>query len=154
MLPAWLGWETALAQALERGEGALLAEMRERWPFFRTRVDMLEMVLAKADGGIQQLYDERLAEPSLRELGEELRALLRQATEIVQGLLDIPALMAGHPETRAFIDIRNVYLDPLHLLQIELLARSRSAPGAADSAVDQALLVSIAGIAAGLRNTA
>ena len=47
MLPAWLGWEAALSKALERGEGDLLGQMREQWPFFRTRIDMLEMVLAK-----------------------------------------------------------------------------------------------------------
>ena len=52
MLPAWLGWEAALSKALERGEGELLGQMREQWPFFRTRIDMLEMVLAKADADI------------------------------------------------------------------------------------------------------
>ncbi|MNB89656.1 Phosphoenolpyruvate carboxylase [compost metagenome] len=154
MLPAWLGWESALAQALARGEGPILKEMREHWPFFRTRIDMLEMVLAKADGEIQLLYDDRLVDSCLRNLGTELRTLLSQAKEIVLGLLDIPELMAAHPETQAFINVRNAYLDPLHRLQIELLARSRNAHGISDSAVDQALLVSVAGIAAGLRNTA
>ncbi|EGH28252.1 phosphoenolpyruvate carboxylase, partial [Pseudomonas syringae pv. japonica str. M301072] len=55
MLPAWLGWEAALSKALERGEGEVLAQMREQWPFFRTRIDMLEMVLAKADADIARL---------------------------------------------------------------------------------------------------
>ncbi|MCH5861863.1 phosphoenolpyruvate carboxylase [Salmonella enterica] len=54
MLPAWLGWETALSNALARGQGELLAQMREQWPFFRTRIDMLEMVLAKADAQIAE----------------------------------------------------------------------------------------------------
>src|SRR5690606_8049136 len=54
MLPAWLGWETALRNALERGEAGLLNAMRERWPFFRARLDMLEMVLAKADADIDR----------------------------------------------------------------------------------------------------
>jgi phosphoenolpyruvate carboxylase len=63
MLPAWLGWETALSNALERGEGELLAQMREQWPFFRTRIDMLEMVLAKADAHIAEAYDQRLVQP-------------------------------------------------------------------------------------------
>jgi phosphoenolpyruvate carboxylase len=51
MLPAWLGWEAALSKALERGEGELLGQMREQWPFFHA-IDMLEMVLAKADADI------------------------------------------------------------------------------------------------------
>ncbi|MGH8433827.1 MAG: phosphoenolpyruvate carboxylase, partial [Pseudomonas sp.] len=58
-----------------------------------------------------------------------------------------------NPETLESISVRNTYLDPLHLLQVELLARSRQSEGQADSPLEQALLVSVAGIAAGLRNT-
>ena len=79
MLPAWLGWEAALRNALERGEGELLREMRVQWPFFRTRIDMLEMVLAKADESIARLYDERLVDAGLQPLGVHLRDLLSQA---------------------------------------------------------------------------
>ena len=71
MLPAWLGWEHALHRALERGEAKRLAEMRARWPFFSTRIDMLEMVLAKADADIARRYDERLVQPELLSLGGE-----------------------------------------------------------------------------------
>ncbi|VXC37356.1 phosphoenolpyruvate carboxylase [Pseudomonas sp. 9AZ] len=153
MLPAWLGWEAALDNALQRGEGELLGQMREHWPFFRTRIDMLEMVLAKADESIAQLYDERLVEPALRPLGEHLRGLLSQAVVAVLGLTEQSQLLAHSPETLESISVRNTYLDPLHLLQAELLARSRLRDNQADSPLEQALLVSVAGIAAGLRNT-
>jgi phosphoenolpyruvate carboxylase len=153
MLPAWLGWEAALDNALQRGEGELLGQMREHWPFFRTRIDMLEMVLAKADESIAQLYDERLVEPALRPLGEHLRGLLSQAVVAVLGLTGQSQLLAHSPETLESISVRNTYLDPLHLLQAELLARSRLRDNQADSPLEQALLVSVAGIAAGLRNT-
>ncbi|WDG55081.1 phosphoenolpyruvate carboxylase [Pseudomonas chlororaphis] len=153
MLPAWLGWETALSKALERGEGELLGQMREQWPFFRTRIDMLEMVLAKADADIARSYDERLVEPALLPLGAHLRDLLSQACSVVLGLTGQSQLLAHSPDTLEFIRLRNTYLDPLHLLQAELLARSRRQDGAQDSPVEQALLVSVAGIAAGLRNT-
>ncbi|SFP59261.1 Phosphoenolpyruvate carboxylase, type 1 [Pseudomonas sp. NFPP07] len=153
MLPAWLGWETALSKALERGEGELLGQMREQWPFFRTRIDMLEMVLAKADADIARSYDERLVEPALLSLGAHLRDLLSQACSVVLGLTGQSQLLAHSPDTLEFIRLRNTYLDPLHLLQAELLARSRRQDGAQDSPVEQALLVSVAGIAAGLRNT-
>ncbi|MDF5830475.1 phosphoenolpyruvate carboxylase [Pseudomonas aeruginosa] len=83
MLPAWLGWETALLNARSSGEGALLGQMRERWPFFTTRIDMLEMVLAKADADIARLYDERLVPLELRPLGRRLRDLLSQAVRVV-----------------------------------------------------------------------
>lgn len=153
MLPAWLGWETALGKALERGEGELLGQMREQWPFFRTRIDMLEMVLAKADADIARSYDERLVEPGLLPLGEHLRDLLSQACAVVLGLTGQSQLLAHSPDTLEFIRLRNTYLDPLHLLQAELLARSRQQEVAQGSPVEQALLVSVAGIAAGLRNT-
>ncbi|SEM33967.1 Phosphoenolpyruvate carboxylase, type 1 [Pseudomonas sp. ok272] len=153
MLPAWLGWEAALSNALARGEGALLAQMREQWPFFRTRIDMLEMVLAKADADIARSYDERLVAPELLPLGAHLRDLLSQACAVVLGLTGQSQLMAHSPETLEFIRLRNTYLDPLHLLQAELLARSRQPNVLQGSPVEQALLVSVAGIAAGLRNT-
>ena len=153
MLPAWLGWESALFNAIDRGEGALLQRMREQWPFFRARIDMLEMVLAKADGEIAQLYDERLVQSELRPLGVHLRDLLSQALRVVLGLTGQQRLLAQATETRESIAVRNIYLDPLHLLQAELLARSRRCEGEACGGLEQALLVTVAGIAAGLRNT-
>ena len=153
MLPAWLGWETALSNALARGQGELLAQMREQWPFFRTRIDMLEMVLAKADAQIAEAYDQRLVQPDLLPLGAHLRDLLSQSCQVVLGLTGQPVLLAHSPETLEFISLRNTYLDPLHRLQAELLARSRSREAALDSPLEQALLVTVAGIAAGLRNT-
>lgn len=152
MLPAWLGWETALRNALERGEAGLLNAMRERWPFFRARLDMLEMVLAKADADIAAFYDQRLAADELRPLGQTLRGLLSQAERAVLELTGQSKVFEHSPQTLEFISVRNTYLDPLHLLQAELLARSRQRD-AAQSEVEQALLVSVAGIAAGLRNT-
>ncbi|WP_286978183.1 phosphoenolpyruvate carboxylase [Pseudomonas sp.] len=153
MLPAWLGWDHALGKAIERGEGDLLRHMREHWPFFRTRIDMLEMVLGKADADIAKLYDERLVSADLRPLGDHLRDLLSQACAAVLELTGQSRLLGHSPVTLASISVRNTYLDPLHLLQAELLARSRMRESTADSPLEQALLVSVAGIAAGLRNT-
>ncbi|WP_312932500.1 phosphoenolpyruvate carboxylase [Pseudomonas sp.] len=153
MLPAWLGWETALRNALARGQGDVLGQMREQWPFFRTRIDMLEMVLAKADAQIAEAYDQRLVQPELLPLGMHLRDLLSQSCEVVLGLTGQSVLLAHSPETLEFIRLRNTYLDPLHRLQAELLARTRGREAALDSPLEQALLVTVAGIAAGLRNT-
>jgi len=153
MLPAWLGWEQALQVALERGDGERLRTMRERWPFFSTRIDMLEMVLAKADADIAERYDERLVSPQLQPLGSDLRDRLSQAVEAVRGLTGQSELLAHSPETLEAFSLRNTYLDPLHLMQTELLARSRQQQNPAQSPLEQALLVSVAGIAAGLRNT-
>lgn len=153
MLPAWLGWESALQNAVQRQEEPLLAEMRDQWPFFRARIDMLEMVLLKADSGIARLYDERLVATELRGFGEQLYAHLAQAVEQVLRLTGEAHLLERHPQVRASISVRDTYLDPLHLLQVELLARSREQGEATCPAIEQALLVTVAGIAAGLRNT-
>lgn len=153
MLPAWLGWEAALGNALARGEGEQLAQMCAQWPFFRTRIDMLEMVLAKADAQIAERYDTRLVEPALQPLGAHLRGLLSQAVASVLEVTGQSQLLAHNRETLESISVRNTYLDPLHLLQAELLARSRQQSSPSGSALEQALLVSVAGIAAGLRNT-
>ncbi len=132
---------------------ALLSRMRKEWPFFTTRIDMLEMVLAKADREIAQLYDERLVQSELRPLGAHLRDLLSQSVRVVLGLTGQSQLLAHAAETRESIGVRNTYLDPLHLLQAELLARSRRCAGDACGGLEQAMLVTVAGIAAGLRNT-
>ena len=153
MLPAWLGWERALQEALDDGEGDQLAAMRAGWPFFSTRIDMLEMVLAKADDEIARRYDERLVVPALQPLGADLRDRLSHAIRAVQDLMGQDGLLTHSPETVESFSLRNTYLDPLHLMQIELLARSRHQQNPAQSPLEQALLVSVAGIAAGLRNT-
>lgn len=153
MLPAWLGWEQALHAALQRGEGARLAEMRAQWPFFSTRIDMLEMVLAKADADLARRYDERLVTAELQPLGADLRDRLSQAVAAVLNLTGQTELLAHSPVSQESFSLRNTYLDPLHLMQVELLARSRQQQNPLDSPLEQALLVSVAGIAAGLRNT-
>ena len=153
MLPAWLGWEAALDNAIARGEMTLLKEMREQWPFFRTRIDMLEMVMAKADSTIAQLYDERLVVEDLRPLGVQLRGFLSQSEAAVLNVTDQSRLLSHSPQTLESISIRNTYLDPLHLLQVELLARSRAGMKITSGNLERAMLVSVAGIAAGLRNT-
>lgn len=153
MLPAWLGWEQAVQVALERGEGERLKAMIRHWPFFSTRIDMLEMVLAKTDAEIAGRYDERLVSTELKSLGDDLRDRLSQAVAVVLGLTEQSELLAHSPETLEAFSLRNTYLDPLHLMQIELLARSRHQQNLAESPLEQALLVSVAGIAAGLRNT-
>jgi len=153
MLPAWLGWEAALGSAIQRDEMPLLQEMRAQWPFFRTRIDMLEMVLAKADAAIAELYDERLVSPELRALGTQLRGFLSQSVTAVLAVTDQSQLLAHSPQTQESISVRNTYLDPLHLLQVELLARSREGQKMPSGSLERAMLVSVAGIAAGLRNT-
>ena len=98
------------------------------------------------------LVGPRLVEAGLRPLGEKLFQHLQMAVDNVLRLTGQEQLFERHPVVRASISMRDTYLDPLHLLQVELLARSRQ-QAELSPAIEQAMLVTVAGIAAGLRNT-
>ncbi|HAG94065.1 MAG TPA: phosphoenolpyruvate carboxylase, partial [Gammaproteobacteria bacterium] len=121
MLPGWLGADEAFQQALQSGKGERLHEMYERWPFFRMIVGMLEMVLAKSDPQIAAYYERRLAQPEDRELGEELRSRLSDMVDLVNTITDHRMLLQNNAVIRRSIEVRNPYLDPLHMLQVELM---------------------------------
>jgi len=149
MLGAWLGLGEALDRALARGEADLLREMYRSWPYFESFVALIEMVLAKADARIAAEYDRRLVAEPLQALGADLRARLAHATT---GLLTVSgqaALLESNPVIRRSIDVRNPYVDPLNLIQIELLRRLRHQP---DPRVQTALMITVNGVAAGMRN--
>jgi phosphoenolpyruvate carboxylase len=150
LLGAWLGVETALESAVARGEREALREMYREWPFFRSVIDLLEMVLAKAEPAIAAEYDRRLVSPALRPLGADLRSRLVRARLAVLDVTGHAELIASNAVLRRSIDVRNPYVDPINLVQVELLKRLREDP---DERVRDALHVTINGIAAGLRNT-
>lgn len=153
MLPAWLGAGAALKYVIEKeGKQAILDEMWQQWPFFNTRIAMLEMVYAKADLWLAEYYDHRLVEERLWPLGVKLREQLSEDIKSVLAVSKDEALMADLPWIAESIALRNVYTDPLNVLQAELLHRSRQQEHP-DPRVEQALMVTIAGVAAGMRNT-
>lgn len=153
MLPAWLGAGSALADVVKQGGTELLHEMRAQWPFFATRLSMLEMVYLKADAQIAEYYDEKLVPEHLKGLGVSLRAQLQADTTLLLKLIGRDELMANESWIRESIMLRNTYVDPLHILQVELLKRVRHAPETVNDNIKRALMVTIAGIAAGMRNS-
>ena len=135
-----------------------MREMIDGWPFFASNMNMLEMVLAKADLSIVEEYESLLVEAELRPLGELLRA--RQEALVVRllALRKQNQLLEQVPLTQQAISVRNPYIIPLHQLQSELLARVRACEerqvcSANQDLLERALMVTMAGIAAGLRNT-
>ncbi|MGC1040973.1 phosphoenolpyruvate carboxylase [Pantoea agglomerans] len=156
MLPAWLGAGAALQQAMAAGHQDQLEAMCRDWPFFSTRLGMLEMVFSKADLWLAEYYDQRLVEKSLWPLGKQLRDQLDADIKAVLTIANDSHLMADQPWIAESIALRNVYTDPLNVLQAELLHRSRAREANGDepdARVEQALMVTIAGVAAGMRNT-
>ncbi|WP_116474980.1 phosphoenolpyruvate carboxylase [Zobellella maritima] len=152
MLPAWLGAHKGLQQAIDEGQEDILITMNSNWPFFRARLDMLEMVFLKADAGLAAYYDSVLVPEPLKPLGTRLRDELQASVELILRLKQEAELLSDQPWSKESIKLRNPYTDPLNVLQAELLKRSRQ-QGNIHPSLDQALMVTIAGIAAGMRNT-
>lgn len=151
MLPAWLGSETALNEFIKSGRLKDLQSMTEQWPFFQTYIDMLEMVLSKADKGIARYYENTLYQGGQSELGQDLRDRLEQAIKLVLEIKQQSELLEHSPTIGQSMAVRNPYTDPLHYLQAELMRRTRSNPD--NHSLEHALKVTMAGIAAGMRNT-
>ena len=146
LMLSWLGIEDALSSSHD----GMLREMYAHWAFFASTIDLVEMTLAKADGRIAARYD-RLAPDELRPLGLDLRRRLSRAVDAVLAVTGHQMLLEANPVLRRSIDVRNPYVDPINLVQVELLRRLRAPdphPGLFD-----AFVVTVNGIAAGMRNT-
>ncbi|MCG9679239.1 phosphoenolpyruvate carboxylase [Vibrio sp. Isolate24] len=152
VLPAWLGAGEAIQYSIDKGHQTLLEEMCREWPFFSTRLGMLEMVYTKCNLEISRYYDERLVEPKLLPLGDKLRTQLQKDIKAVLNVENNENLMQSDPWGQESIRLRNIYVEPLNMLQAELLYRTRQSETASPE-LEEALMVTIAGIAAGMRNT-
>lgn len=152
MLPAWLGAGQAFQKVIDDGRVDILKTMYKDWPFFGTRISMLEMVFLKADPRMSEYYDERLVEPKLLGFGKELRDQLEKDMKTILQISGDDYMMKGLPEVAENISMRNIYTNPLNLLQVELLSRCRK-EGNHPADLEMALMVTISGIAAGMRNT-
>ena len=150
MLPAWLGVGAALEAASARGDDKILADMQRRWPFFQATLDSIEMVFSKANPAVSAIYDDRLVGAALQPLGDDLRAKYRRAMQLLLAVTGHRMPLENQAVVRRSVAVRNTYVLPLNILQAELLARARSD---ASAEVQDALLIAINGIAAGMRNT-
>ena len=150
ILGAWLGTEEALERAFARGEHRLLQRMYREWPHFRSVMDLTAMVLAKTDARIAAEYQRRLAPDHLHPLGDDLRERLARAIRATLDITRHEDLLEENQVLRRSINVRNPYVDPINLVQIEVLRRMRC--GEADDRLRDAFVVTVNGIAAGMRN--
>lgn len=168
LLPTWLGTGAALEYVANKeypvtlatdSQNAtipgrkLIAEMLQQWPFFSTRLGMLEMVFSKVNTEISRLYELNLASSEFYNYGADLRLRAESTKQVIMGMHgdNEHHLMQDLPWISESIRKRNSYVLPLHLLQIELLKRSRQ--GNHNPKVTKALQITITGVAAGMRNT-
>lgn len=153
LLPSWAGVGSALQHAFDIKQGDAIIAMRQQWPFFGTILSMCEMVLSKVDIDVAEHYEQHLVPAELFEFGAELRANFVKTKKIILKVLGTDKLLANNSVLDRSINLRNPYLLPLHLLQVELLYRVREQGIDATDELIGALLISIVGIAAGMRNT-
>jgi phosphoenolpyruvate carboxylase len=151
IVPGWFGVGTGIREARKAGFGDVLDEMAREWGFFQTFLSNVEMTLAKTDLEIAGRYVASLVAQEHRGLLDLIRAECDLATEEVLGLRRQPDLLGDLPLLRRTLEVRDVYLDPISYLQVSLLARSRD--GEVGEDLDRALLLTVNGIAAGMRNT-
>lgn len=158
-LPGWFGFGSAVERFLEadpalprREALALLQKMYRQWPFFRTLLSNMDMVLAKSDMALASRYAELVADARLRrKIFSAIEAEWHRTAEALALITGEKQRLAGNASLQRSIRHRFPYIDPLHHLQVELVRRYRE--GKSDDRVQRGIHISINGIAAGLRNT-
>ncbi|HSL57657.1 MAG TPA: phosphoenolpyruvate carboxylase [Acidimicrobiales bacterium] len=154
IVPGWFGLGSGLAAARADGHGDALTDMVARWPFFRAFVSNIEMTLAKTDLGIARRYVDSLVPAEHRHLLSIVADEHQRTLDELRVITGRP-LLADEPLLARTLAVRHADLAPLHALQIELLERTRAGVADADEATHlrRALLLTVNGLAAGLRNT-
>ena len=149
MLPGWYGVGEGLDACQDLG---LLREMDEAWPFFRTTLDNLEMILAKTDMTIASRYSELVEDRTMREaIFGRIRDAWHRTNERLLEIRGEKRLLENDPELNTSIRLRLPYIEPLNLLQVELLKRHRA--GETDARIHEGIHLSINAIATALRNS-
>jgi phosphoenolpyruvate carboxylase len=152
MLPGWFGAGSGLAAAIERHGPERMRTAYADWFFLRSMIDDVETMLARADLEIAAAYDVLVPQP-LRRFSAEIRAEYARARERVLWLKGCTELLDSEPTLQRSIRLRNPYIDPMNLMQVDLLQRWR-AGGRSDRDLFEALLTSAGGIAQGLLSIA
>jgi phosphoenolpyruvate carboxylase len=153
IVPGWFGVGSGLKAARQAGHGSTMAKMLQDWHFFRTFISNVEMTLAKTDFVMASKYVNTLVEPNLRHLFTRIEDEYKLTIAEILALTGKDELLGDQQMLARTLQIRDAYLAPLHLLQISLLKKVREEGEGSDPTISRALLLTINGVATGLRNT-
>jgi phosphoenolpyruvate carboxylase len=151
LLPGWFGAGAGLGAAIAEFGMPVVQAACTQWQFLRSLVDDVEAMLARADLEIAHAYDE-LADEPLRRHFDVIRAEYETARQHILAVKGYTSLLDGEAQLQRSIQLRNPYVDPMNLMQVDLLRRWR-ATGREDRDLFEALLASVSGIAQGLQST-
>ncbi len=154
MLPAWLGSAEALKYSSAGKLNKILVEMEKDWPFFNSNMDILDMVISKADPEISKIYEENLADNKLKNVGKNLRFQFHNIKKLNKQITP-KEIIKARKEFRTSVIVRNIYSEVLNIIQAATMNKlsQKKYNKEGKKFLNDALMTSIAGISAAMKNT-